>query len=344
MSGVKSASRESFAQGARRASLGAMRRASTVMIPNRKKEVPGKYHHFQDIRIRIDRHGQIVPDNKESASHDGAGRLSNASDAGDNERPRSATNWKQGTALLLRGRTQDVSMIVDVKERWKISWSEIPSLSGTGPPILEAGYVNLFEYPTVWHPSHDKPNSPSRWQPRLPLEEEEEATPRHSSVSVELPNRKVPSLAGLLEALVMQKKEVRKLHDCSGARLIHALLVANNDASLSLAERLLEHQPKLLLDVHANPKPSSPQAIFEGEGSLHILAANEQTELLCRLLKLARKSLGDDDFLKMLSQQAVGPFFEVCVWVCGVCVGASLAPLYRPQQVPPRASGHQLRV
>ena len=212
-------------------------------------------------------------------------------------------------------------MTVDVSDRWKVSWSEIESPSGAGPPLLEKGWVNLFEYPTVWHDntSNDRPNSPWRGPlPSVPMEEE--ATPRHSSVSVELPDQKVPSLAGLLEALVKQKRDVSEMHDISGARLIHALLVANNEASLSLAERLFEHQPRLLLDVHSKQSGRAKHAIFEGEGSLHILAANEQTSLICRLLKRAHKALGPKEFLKMLSQQAVGPFFEVracgCVRVC----------------------------
>ena len=57
--------------------------------------------------------------------------------------------------------------------------------------------------------------------------------------------------------------------DCTGAHLVHALLVANTPPSLAVAMGIYRHRPRLLLQEHT----SGP---FLGEHGLHILAVNRK--------------------------------------------------------------------
>jgi hypothetical protein len=87
--------------------------------------------------------------------------------------------------------------------------------------------------------------------------------------------------------------------------MIHCLVLANTDASVALAMRLFRIRPKLLLTVHktldktVDKTPGSTGArneyahLFDGEGSLHILAANSRVDELCEALQLARDHFSD---------------------------------------------------
>ena len=84
------------------------------------------------------------------------------------------------------------------------------------------------------------------------------------------------------------------LVDAYGATPLHALMVCNTDASLSLATKLIERSPLLLLNVHAGlvgypshfkgyePLPEKPESshlmTFAGENSLHLAAVNQRED------------------------------------------------------------------
>lgn len=96
--------------------------------------------------------------------------------------------------------------------------------------------------------------------------------------------------------------------DASGAYPTLALLVGNTDASLSVAWKLLQHRPRLLMQVHT--KTSDGRDLYLGESCLHILCVNEREDLLCDVLALGQRALELDDFSDVVRAQAVGSFFE----------------------------------
>ena len=91
--------------------------------------------------------------------------------------------------------------------------------------------------------------------------------------------------------------------DCVGAYPIHALLVANTEASLGLAMRLFRSEPALMLKQHAQGGP------FVGENCLHIVAANSKEDELVEMLDLAIARLPADMVEHMLTAQCEGAFF-----------------------------------
>ena len=68
--------------------------------------------------------------------------------------------------------------------------------------------------------------------------------------------------------------------DCSGAYVLHSLLLANTSPSIALAMAIYNARPRLLLQVHADGP-------FTGEHGLHILAVNRRELELCTLVRLA---------------------------------------------------------
>lgn len=84
--------------------------------------------------------------------------------------------------------------------------------------------------------------------------------------------------------------------DAAGAFLIHALLVANTDASVTLALDIFRRRPELISQVHvAGP--------FAGETSMHVLAVNCRHDTLDELLVLASQSLTDVELREVLLKQ-----------------------------------------
>ena len=119
--------------------------------------------------------------------------------------------------------------------------------------------------------------------------------------------------------------------DCVGAYPIHALLVANTEASLGLAMRLFRSEPGLMLQPHAQRGP------FVGENCLHIVAANSKEDELLEMLDLAIARLPGDMVELMLTAQCEGVFFtEVPVLGAGArcpCPSAA-APSPSPSPSP----------
>ena len=73
--------------------------------------------------------------------------------------------------------------------------------------------------------------------------------------------------------------------DFFGALPLHGLLIKNSPASLALALRLVRSRPDYLAQKHA---PWSP---FDGENTLHVVAVNQQEELLIEFVQLAAAHL-----------------------------------------------------
>ena len=173
----------------------------------------------------------------------------------------------------------------DISNRMVLRWAAIPE-SG-----VESGQCSLLEYPLM---------QPVDWQSG-------EKAP--TSQGGEWKADKVAILTFLIQVLVAQRgSELRKIQDSTGARLIHCLMLSNEERSLDLAERILHICPNMLLDVHGRGPPMV--AKFEGEGTLHILAVNKRSEHLERILQLAKDRLDAEEFVALLSQKAVGSFFR----------------------------------
>ena len=230
-----------------------------------------------------------------------------------------------------------VSVTLDVMERWTIKWSGIEG-------VLQSGICFLFEYPKWEHAmaSHEGLSA------GLDNDDEQAAHSGRGNADEQAGHRVMPTSKGKASARTLESMEtlilelvkqttVSKLADASGARLIHALLVANTKESLELAQKLIELRPRLLLVVHtkcehrrvreshlerhlqiwahrevdeAVARRTKDIAIYEGEGSLHILAANRKEELICKLLEHASKHYSDKELIQLLSQRAVGIFFS----------------------------------
>ena len=91
--------------------------------------------------------------------------------------------------------------------------------------------------------------------------------------------------------------------DCTGARVFHALVIANTSASIALALAIFHQRPARLPTPHSDGP-------FKGEHAMHILAVNRRERELCTLIRLARDRLDADGFRCLLREQCVGPFFD----------------------------------
>ena len=195
-------------------------------------------------------------------------------------------------------------MYLSNRDRMTIEWDEVPG-------VIEAGSVNLVEYPKM--ELRDAADNAMR---RFSMPEQSgqrlEQSPARRRQRSRQPGPEAEAvLAELILRLVTQHfDKIETVDDISGAKLVHCLLLANTDESVALAVRLFEARPRLLLGVHAGKGDHRTGAIFEGEGSLHILAVNRRTSPLVRLLRLASNSLSTEDFKRLLSQRVEGPFFE----------------------------------
>ena len=92
-------------------------------------------------------------------------------------------------------------------------------------------------------------------------------------------------------------------NDSSGALPIHALLIANTDASIELAFQWFKRQPSLIPLAHG-PGP------FIGENNLHVLAANRREDSFIRLVKMAVARLEPPDLTLLLTSKTTGSFFD----------------------------------
>ena len=91
--------------------------------------------------------------------------------------------------------------------------------------------------------------------------------------------------------------------DSSGAYAVHALLISNQPASVSLALQVLQRRPELMTQSHED-------GLFCNENALHILAVNRREEEFIRLVEVAEASLALPELRQMIQKQADGPFFR----------------------------------
>ena len=163
------------------------------------------------------------------------------------------------------------------KGRMLLEWDGIDGL-------LEAGSCSIIEYP------------------KLRDAEQKEAALLHEQQK---------HLVKMIQQLIIQHgEEVEDVRDISGAGLIHCLVIANNKDSLDLAMELFRLRPQLLMCTHKDGK-GDYRGVFDGEGSLHILAVNKKEKEFCKLIELAHQTLGPRGLEKLLMQKCTGTFFEL---------------------------------
>ena len=117
-----------------------------------------------------------------------------------------------------------------------------------------------------------------------------------------------PELEFIIRGLTRQHKQVvAKAEDSVGAKLVHSLLVANNERSVNLAIELFKITPRLLLGTHGQHSPN--KLLFKGEGSMHIVAVNKRLAAAETMVRTAVRHLTPAQVLEMLSQSCTGLFF-----------------------------------
>ena len=117
-----------------------------------------------------------------------------------------------------------------------------------------------------------------------------------------------PELEWIIRGLTAQHPQVvAKAEDGVGAKLVHSLLVANNERSVNLAIELFKITPRLLLGTHGQHSPNKP--LFKGEGSMHIVAVNKRLAAAETMVRTAVRHLTPAQVLEMLSQSCTGQFF-----------------------------------
>ena len=94
-----------------------------------------------------------------------------------------------------------------------------------------------------------------------------------------------------------------------GAKLIHSLLVANNERSINLALQLIEDHPPLLLGTHGQ-EAGEAKPVFSGEGAMHIVAVNKQRTAVEAMVRTAVKCLTPAQVEEVLTQTCTGVFFK----------------------------------
>lgn len=91
--------------------------------------------------------------------------------------------------------------------------------------------------------------------------------------------------------------------DASGARPIHALLIANNQFSMALCMRLVGWSPMRILDAHG-------AGMFYGENCMHVLCVNSREAEACELFDEVSSRLPRAEVHRLLRMQASGSFFR----------------------------------
>lgn len=180
-----------------------------------------------------------------------------------------------------------VRIMLDVSGQHTLRWAavEMRLVDGALQPVhskecnmsLPAGECNLYTFPLV----------------------------RMDGADALLDGDELHALTELILALATDPAtaEMMLTPDCVGAYPIHALLVANTEASLGLAMRLFRAEPSLMLQRHTQGGP------FVGENCLHIVAANSREEELLEMLGLAVARLPAEQLEAMLTAQCEGGFF-----------------------------------
>eukprot|EP00966_Prymnesium_polylepis_P125841 2909890-Prymnesium_polylepis.1 len=100
-----------------------------------------------------------------------------------------------------------------------------------------------------------------------------------------------------------EPRSVEQPEDALGARLLHALLLANTPESSELFLHLADAHPHLLLGT-------SETGEYAGQGALHIIAVNRDANMLQRTLAIAKAKPDAVQMIDLLSQATTGTFFQ----------------------------------
>lgn len=166
-----------------------------------------------------------------------------------------------------------------------LTWNNpiaLPVAIDRKPATLPPGSCNLYRYPKVFF-DH--------------LRQGKAITP---------PSEQLFVLDELVKTLVLHANEsssIAFLRDPVGAAPLHALLVANTEASLGLALDIYQAMPSLLTQYHTGK-------IFTGENPLHILAVNSREDVLCECIVVAANNLTNEQCRGLFLKQATGIFFS----------------------------------
>lgn len=188
----------------------------------------------------------------------------------------------------------EIKVTLDMTDRMTIEWETVWH-EKTSQLLLHAGVCHINQYPEVRNIDDDEVVVHTDTQGKA---------------------QQIEELQIIFTQLIKQHfKHVEKLRDISGAALVHNLLLANNKHSVSLAMKLFKLEPLLLLCIHQNGRKEGSQdmiRVFDGEGSLHILAVNKLEDEFKALVELAYKELSTEEnkFEKLLMQKAHGSFFK----------------------------------
>ena len=124
-----------------------------------------------------------------------------------------------------------------------------------------------------------------------------------------LDNHEMPELEWIIRGLTEQHPQVvAQAEDSVGAKLVHGLLLANNERTVQLAVELFEIHPPLLLGTHGQHSDNKP--VFSGEASLHIVAVNKRVAAAEAMVRTAVRCLTPAQVLEMLTQSVTGLFFK----------------------------------
>lgn len=194
--------------------------------------------------------------------------------------------------------SREVELTLNYSERMELRWEAIEGEHGR---IIEGGKMSLIAFPKYVMSGDERSQ---RATAAAPESHASELSPDILTLEI------------MIEQLVDQHGgDIEDLRDASGAGLIHCLVLANTTASIRLAMKLFALRPSLLLCVHEKGRnlPNEKLAgVFDGEGSLHVLAVNKHEKEFIQCVELAQEQLEPnrpDSVLELLMQKASGTFF-----------------------------------
>ena len=215
---------------------------------------------------------------------------------------RTPRDLQEQKPVTFEGGTQRVVISHDPGKRHLLKWDE--PIEGTLDGVsvsIDPGEVSLYYFPVVTisdrsiaDDQHDDENAQRDSPMALTLDLSNKA----NTIQLELLSRAIEELGF----------EMLAKRDTVGACAPIGLVVANNEASLSLAMRLYRKFPRLLCLEHVGA--DGIDSHFQGETVLHALAANKREDQLRGCLRIARDSLETAELEKLLNLQAVGEFFQ----------------------------------
>ena len=170
--------------------------------------------------------------------------------------------------------------------------------SGKSTSHVEPGTCNLYHYPTVTFADEG-------------LEQELDGD------CLEVLMHLILSLTALPPSSDATADSMR-VPDESGAFLVHGLLIANTDASVGLALKILGQRPDFIPQAHA-------EGPFFGENVLHVLAVNQRESEAISLLDLAVSHLDEENITSLLLSFAT----VTAAFPSGLRLSHGCEPLFR---------------